>query len=409
MTVPRIPLNRPALVGREIDYVSEACTSKHLAGDGSFTRRCHELLETRLGVAKALLTTSGTHALELGALLLDVGPEDEVILPAFTFVSTVNAFMLRGARVVFSDVRPDTLNLDEARLESLLSPRTKVIVPVHYAGVGCEMSRIVQIARNHGAAVFEDNAHGLFGKYEDSYLGTFGVLAAQSFHETKNLQCGEGGALLVNDPELKDRAEILREKGTNRTAFLRGHVHKYDWLDVGSSYLPSELVAAFLLAQLEAAAEVENKRRRIWERYYEGLRGWAGEAGVGLPFVPQQCRHPYHLFYLLTPSQQDREGLREHLAERGIASAFHYLPLHLSPMGRRLGGQEGDCPVAEDVSRRLLRLPFYTDLSEEDQSKVISAVCSFTPETAPAPSVVGQALSAGASGGRARLPETTDS
>lgn len=377
MTRYRIPFNRPSLVGSELPYIREAVQLGHISGDGVFTEKCRTLLEGALGVSRVLLTTSCTHALEMAALLVGIEPGDEIIVPSFTFVSTANAFVLRGARPVFIDIRPDTLNLDEARLESLITPRTRAIVPVHYAGVGCEMDAILDVARRHGVAVIEDNAHGLFGRYRGRYLGTFGCLASQSFHETKNFSCGEGGALLVNDPRYVERAEIIREKGTNRSRFFRGQVDKYTWVDAGSSYLPSDLLAAFLYAQLEAREQIQATRRRVWNYYSTRLRGWAEEAGVRLPLVPPHCEHPYHMFYLLLPSLAHRQALIAHLQARGILSVFHYLPLHLSDMGRRFGGKPGDCPVAEDVSDRLLRLPFYNDLSEEDQAFVVSAITEF--------------------------------
>jgi dTDP-4-amino-4,6-dideoxygalactose transaminase len=370
----RVPFNRPCLVGNEPFYMAQAVQLGHISGDGHFSRQCHELLERELGVRKALLTTSCTHALEMAALLLDIQPGDEVIVPSFTFVSTVNAFVLRGARPVFIDVRPDTLNLDETQLERLITPRTKAIVPVHYAGVGCEMDAILEVAQRYGVAIVEDNAHGLFGKYKGRYLGTFGSLATQSFHETKNFTCGEGGALLINDPQYIERAEILREKGTNRSLFFRGQVDKYSWVDVGSSYLPSDILAAFLYAQLEARAEIQAKRRHLWHYYYEHLRDWAEEHHVRLPIVPPHCEQSYHMFYLLMPSLEQRQALIAYLKSCGILSVFHYLPLHLSDMGRRLGGQEGDCPVTEEVSDRLVRLPFFNDLSPQDQEWVVHNV-----------------------------------
>jgi dTDP-4-amino-4,6-dideoxygalactose transaminase len=309
----------------------------------------------------------------MAALLLDIRLGDEVIVPSFTFVSTVNAFVLRGAQPIFIDIRPDTLNLDETQLERLITPRTKAIVPVHYGGVGCELDAIMKIAERHDIAVVEDNAHGLFGKYKGKYLGTFGCLATQSFHETKNFTCGEGGALLINDLQYIERAEIIREKGTNRSRFFRGEVDKYTWVDIGSSYLPSDILAAFLYAQLEAREQIQVKRRRIWEYYYEHLQDWAWEHGVRLPIVPADCEQSYHLFYLLMPDLKARTRLISHLKERGILSVFHYLPLHLSPIGERFGGKPGDCPVTEDISDRLVRLPFYNDLTREDQDKVIEA------------------------------------
>jgi len=370
----RIPFNRPCLAGNEQLYIAQAVAAGHLSGDGLFTKKCHSLLEQLLGVPKTLLVTSCTHALEMMALLLDIGPGDEVVVPSFTFVSTVNAFVLRGARPVFADIRPDTLNLDEAQLERLVTSRTKLIIAVHYAGVACEMDAIQEIARRHGVAVVEDNAHGFLGKYKARWLGTFGCLAAQSFHETKNFTCGEGGALLINDPQYIRRAEIVREKGTDRSRFFRGEVDKYTWVDIGSSYLPPDILAAFLYAQLEARAEIQAARERVWRHYYGELLGWAQVRGVRLPHVPPHCEHPYHMFYLIMPTPQARTHLISHLKERGILSVFHYLPLHLSSMGQQFGGHVGDCPVTEDVSERLVRLPFYNSLTLQDQDQVIEAI-----------------------------------
>lgn len=373
----RIPFNKPGLAGNELRYLADAVEAGHIAGDGEFTKKCGQLFEQELGVARALLTTSCTHALEMSALLLDIKSGDEVILPSFTFVSTANAFVLRGARPVFIDIRPDTLNLDERQLERLISSRTRAIVPVHYAGVGCEMDAIVDVASKHNIDVVEDNAHGLFGKYRGKYLGTFGCMAAQSFHETKNFTCGEGGALFINDRRYIARAEIIREKGTNRSQFHRGQVDKYTWVDVGSSYLPSDLLAAFLYAQLEAREKIQSRRRQIWECYRERLRAWAQLRGVQLPFVSESCEQPYHMFYLVMSSGKSRDALIAHLQARLILAVFHYLPLHLSPMGKRFGGKPGDCPVTETVSERLLRLPFYNGLSTADQGRVIEAVLEF--------------------------------
>jgi len=368
----RIPFNRPRLAGNEFRYIFQALEAGHISGDGRFTRKCHELLEKELGVGKVLLTTSCTHALEMAALLLDVQAGDEVIVPSFTFVSTVNAFVLRGARPVFCDIRRDTLNLDESRLGRLITARTKAILAVHYAGVGCELDAILEIAGRHEVAVVEDNAHGLFGKYKGRHLGTFGCLATQSFHETKNVTCGEGGALLINDERFIERAEIIREKGTNRNRFFRGQVDKYTWVDVGSSYLPSDVLAAFLFAQLEHRVQIQEQRRRIWTCYAERLREWAQRNEVHLPFVPDHCEQPWHMFYMVMPTFEVRQRLMGHLQAQGILSVFLYLPLHLSEMGQRWGGREGDCPVTESVSDRLVRLPFYNELSEEDQARVVA-------------------------------------
>jgi dTDP-4-amino-4,6-dideoxygalactose transaminase len=373
----RIPFNRPFFSGREFEFIQEAIASWQLSGDGTFTKKCHALLEKELGILKALLTTSCTHALEMAALLLDIKAGDEVIVPSFTFSSTANAFVLRGARPVFIDIRRDTLNLDETKLESLVTPCTKAIVVVHYAGVGCEMDAIMQVALRHGIPVVEDNAHGLFGKYRGKYLGTIGCLATQSFHETKNFTCGEGGALLINDPQYIERAEILREKGTNRSRFFRGEVDKYTWVDIGSSYLPSDILAAFLYAQLETREIIQSKRKRIWKYYEEHLRDWAADRGVQLPSVPSHCEQPYHIFYLVLPSLEARQAFITYLNTREINPVFHYLPLHLSPMGRQFGGKKGDCPVTEEVSDRLVRLPFYNDLTEADQARVVAALKDF--------------------------------
>jgi dTDP-4-amino-4,6-dideoxygalactose transaminase len=373
-----IPFNRPFFSGREFEYIQEAIASWQLSGDGAFTKKCHELLERELGIQKALLTTSCTHALEMAALLLDIEPGDEIILPSFTFVSTVNAFVLRGARPVFVDIRPDTLNLDETQLERLITPRTRAILVVHYAGIACEMDPILQLAEKHHLAVVEDNAHGLFGKYKGRYLGTFGCLATQSFHETKNFTCGEGGALLINDPHYVERAEIIREKGTDRSRFFRGQVDKYTWVDVGSSYLPSDILAAFLYAQMEARDCIQSRRRRIWTHYDEGLKKWAENSGVKVPAVPAHCEHPYHMYYLVLPSLEKRQAFISYLDEHQINSVFHYQPLHLSRMGQLFGGREGDCPVTESISDRLVRLPFYNDLTEEDQSRVVDRITKFS-------------------------------
>jgi dTDP-4-amino-4,6-dideoxygalactose transaminase len=371
-----IPFNRPSLVGDETRYMAEAVARGRISGDGEFTRRCHALLQQELGAVKVLLTTNCTHALDMTGLLLDLQPGDEVILPSFTFVSTANAYALRGARPVFADSRPDTLNMDEAQLESLVTPRTKAIVPVHYAGVGCEMDVILDVARRHGLEVIEDNAHGLFGTWRGRLLGSFGAMSTLSFHETKNFTCGEGGALVINDSRFAERAEIVREKGTNRSKFFRGEVDRYTWVDLGSSFLPSDLLAAFLLAQLEKRAEVQARRLAQWDRYAAELAGWAAGHGVRLPVVPPHCVHPAHIFYLLFPGLDVRQAFIEHLKARSILAVFHYVPLHLSELGRRLGGEQ-HCPVAEDVADRLVRLPVYYDLSADEQARVIEAVLAF--------------------------------
>jgi dTDP-4-amino-4,6-dideoxygalactose transaminase len=372
-----IPFNRFCAVGTEFRYVQQAIDGMHISGDGEFTLRSQSYLEQALGVPRVMLTGSCTHALEMAALLLDIQPGDEVILPSFTFVSTANAFALRGARPVFVDIRPDTLNLNEELLEAAVSPRTKAIVPVHYAGVGCEMDRISEIAARYGLPVVEDNAHGLFARYKGRHLGTFGCLATLSFHETKNFTCGEGGALIINGPRYIERGEIIREKGTNRKRFFRGQVDKYTWVDLGSSYLPSDILAAFLFAQLEARDQIQAARKRIWTTYYSELKDWAAEHNVQLPMVPTNCEQPYHLFYLLLPSPEKRAELMGWLKAHRILSVFHYQPLHTSEMGRRYGGNPGDCPVCESVADRLLRLPFYNGLTESDQQRVTETIRAF--------------------------------
>lgn len=374
---PLISFNRPALMGREIEYIMRAVLSEHASGGGPFSRRCEAFLAEQLGVPSVFLTTSCTDALEMTGLLLDIAPGDEVILPAFTFVSTANAFVLRGAKPVFIDIRPDTLNLDETKLEALITPRTRAIVVVHYAGVGCEMDAIGEIAGRHGIPVIEDNAHGLFGKYRGKSLGTFGQLATLSFHETKNFSCGEGGALLINDANFTERAEILRDKGTDRSRFFRGQVDKYTWVDVGSSFLPSDLLAAFLFAQLEARDKVFEARGRIWNDYDRNLRHWARETGIRQPVVPSHCEQSFHMYYLLMPNLETRQAFIAHLRSHNIHAVFHYLPLNASPMGARFGAGPGDCPVTEDVSDRLVRLPFFNDLSAGELDRIVAAIVGF--------------------------------
>ena len=371
-----IPFNWPAVIGRELEYVAQAAASGHLAGDGPFTKKCEALLQQHTGAGRALLTTSCTHALEMAALLLDIRPGDEVIVPSFTFVSTANAFVLRGAKPVFIDVRPDTLNVDERQLAGLISPSTKAIVIVHYAGVACEMDAIMEMANRAGVPVIEDNAHGLFGRYKGRPLGSFGTMATLSFHDTKNVTCGEGGALLVNNPELVARAEILREKGTNRSRFFRGQVDKYTWVDLGSSYIPSELLAAFLLGQLEQFQSIQASRRCVFEAYATGLTTWAQANGVILPHVPTDCEPAWHMFYLLLPRLDVRQRFIAQLKAQSIHSVFHYLPLHLAPMGVAANPSRGRCLVTEDVSDRLVRLPFFTTMTSSDQSRVIDAITS---------------------------------
>jgi len=377
MSAYRIPFNRPSIVGEEIGYVRGAIEGGHSAGDGPFTQQCSEVLSDWVGGNRVLLTTSCTHALEMCALLLDIKEGDEIIVPSFAFVTTAGAFALHGAKPIFVDIRPDTLNLDESQLREKITDRTRAIIVLHYAGVACEMEAIQAISRETGVPIVEDNAHGLLGTYRDQPLGSFGCLATQSFHETKNFICGEGGALVINRSEWAERAEILREKGTDRSRFLRGQTDKYTWVDIGSSYLPSEILAAFLFAQLEARETIQQRRQAIWQRYQAELSDWAGDSGVGVPHVPLDCQHPAHLFYMIMPSANARTRLIEHLAEEGILAVFHYQPLHVSDMGRKFGGREGDCPVAEETGERLIRLPLYCGLEENEQADVIRTVQNF--------------------------------
>lgn len=377
MTEIKVDFNKPCIVGKEYEYMADSIKESHISGDGKYSRLCHSLLEKQLGVPKVLTTPSCSHALEMTALLLDIKPGDEVIIPDFTFVSTVNAFVLRGAKPVFIDIRPDTLNMDESRLEELITPKTRAIVPVHYAGIACEMDTIMAIANRHGIPVVEDNAHGLFGKYKNRWLGTIGCMATQSFHETKNFTCGEGGALLINDKSLIEKAEIIREKGTNRSRFFRGQVDKYTWVSVGSSYLLSDILAGFLYAQLEIWQEIQAKRKWIWQTYENELSSWANANGVVCPSVPAEVDPSWHIYYLLLPDLEKRQGMIDHLKNNGVNSVFHYLPLHLSEKGREYGGKIGDMPVTESVSDRLVRLPLYYDMGELEMEQVLNAVTSF--------------------------------
>lgn len=394
MSAP-IWFNRPAVTGREMDAMRGALEGGTISGDGPATHRASLLLEQITGARKVLLTTSCTHALEMAALLLDLQPGDEVICPAFTFVSTINAFVLRGARPVFVDIREDTLNLDERLLEAAITPRTRAILVVHYAGVACAMDEITAVASRHGLPIVEDNAHGFLGLYRGRALGSFGAMSTLSFHETKNITCGEGGALVINDPRFVERAEIIREKGTDRSRFFRGEVDKYTWVDVGSSYLPSDLLAAFLLVQLEQRDTIQSRRQQLWSRYAAALRPWAARHAVRLPVVPDDCTHPAHLFYLLLPSLTVRTELMARMRERQILLVFHYQPLHLSEMGQRFGGRARQCPVAEDVADRLVRLPIYYQLTDADQERVIDELQTVLA-TSPSVSMHGKMPSAAA-------------
>lgn len=372
-----VPFNRATVGPVGLDNVARALAEHHLAGDGPFTKACERLLADELAGARSLLTPSCTHALEMAALLLEVGPGDDVLMPSFTFVSTANAFVLRGARPVFVDVDPRTGNLDPDDLARKVTPAARAVVVVHYAGIACEMDRIGALADEHGLAVVEDNAHGLFGTWRGRPLGTLGALATLSFHETKNVTCGEGGALVLNDPSLVARAEIIREKGTNRSQFIRGEVNRYAWMDIGSSYLLSDVLAGLLAAQLEEAPSIQSARERTWKAYGAALGDWANDHGVELPFVPDGCGPAWHSFHLLLPRRDARDRLIDHLRSRGIGAPFHYLPLHLSEMGRRFGGAEGDCPVTEDFSGRLIRLPLHHSLTDDEVESVVAGVTAF--------------------------------
>jgi dTDP-4-amino-4,6-dideoxygalactose transaminase len=373
----RVRFHRPHQVGTELAGVARTLDSDHWDGAGAATKACEELLEQDFGCARALLTTSCTHALELAALLLDIKSDDEVIIPSFTFVSTANAFALRGAKLVFCDIRPDTLCLDEEQLGLLITERTRAIVPVHYGGIACNMNAICALAEGQGLAVVEDNAHGLGGTYRGRRLGTFGALATLSFHGTKNISCGEGGAIIVNDEALVDRAEMMHQKGTDRAQFLAGKVEEYTWQVLGSSYVMSEILAAMLLAQLEAASTITAARTTRWNRYHDELAEWAANEGVALPEVPPDCEHPAHLFAAVMPSAADRSTVIHHLAESGIQATSHYTPLHSSVMGHRVGSAPLGAPVTEHVSACLVRLPLYPDLNEQDQSFVIDELMKF--------------------------------
>ena len=377
----RIPLHRPFLSGKEAVYVGRA--AGRIASDGDYTRGCARLLEDRFGIDRVLMTPSCTAALELAVMLCGVGPGDEVILPSFTFVSTANAVARVGARPIFVDIRPDTLNVDASLIGAAITPRTRAVIPVHYAGSGCSMAEIMDLAEASGLRVIEDAAQGVNASVGGRALGSIGDLGTYSFHETKNFTCGEGGALCINDPALIPRAEILRDKGTDRAQFLRGEVEKYTWVDVGSSYLPCELACAFLLAQLEAMDEITGLRRRVDRLYREGLGVLEADGRARLPFVPEGAATNYHNFYLILDSPEARDGLMDHLRRLGISAAFHFVPLHASPMGRRFGHRGGDLLVTEDLSRRLLRLPFYAEMDEETVSRVVAGVLQFLDGATP--------------------------
>lgn len=370
----RIPFNRPHMTGKELYYIAEAHLNGILAGDGPFTKRCHDWLERRTGCNKGLLTNSCTAALEMAALLLDIQPGDEIIMPSYTFVSTANAFVLRGGVPVFVDIREDTLNLDERLIEDAITPRTRAIVPVHYAGVACEMDTIMAIARKRGLKVVEDAAQGVMSTYKGQALGSIGDLGAYSFHETKNLISGEGGALLLNIPDFSLRAEIIREKGTDRSKFFRGEIDKYSWQEMGSSFLPGELIAAFLWAQLEEADAITEKRLASWQRYHEFLEPFEAKGMLRRPIIPDDCEHNAHIYYVLLSPEINRRKVLDTFKQRGIGSIFHYIPLHSSPAGIRYGRAHGNLDITTRQSERLVRLPLWVDLSLEQQDRVIEVI-----------------------------------
>ena len=372
-----IPFNIPPFVGKEMNYIQQAIENHKICGDGEFTKKCNAWIEKTTGTKKALLTTSCTHALEMAALLLDIKPGDEVIMPSFTFVSTADAFALRGAKIVFVDIRPDTMNINEELIEQAVTKKTKAIVPVHYAGVGCEMERIMEIAEKYNLSVVEDAAQGVMSTYNGKALGTFGTFGCFSFHETKNYSMGEGGAILVNLEDAIEQAEILREKGTNRNRFLRGQVDKYTWVNWGSSYLPSDMNAAYLWAQLEKAEMINNNRLASWNFYYEELKDLQSTGKIDLPYVPENCRHNAHMFFIKAKDLQERTALIEWLKKNDILSVFHYVPLHSSPAGKRFGTFSGEDVYTTKESERLLRLPMYYGMKKEDLENVVTKIKEF--------------------------------
>ena len=375
--LPKIPFNKPFITGKEIEYITSAISNRGIAADGYFTRRSAELLEDRFSILKVLMTPSCTAALEMAAMLCDLKPGDEVIMPSFTFVSTANAVVRCGANPVFVDIRPDTLNIDERLVEERITANTRAIFVVHYAGVSCEMDEIMAIAAKHKLVVVEDAAQGVNATYNGRALGAIGHLGAYSFHDTKNYVCGEGGALCINSPEFVERAEIIREKGTNRSQFFRGEVDKYTWVDAGSSFVPAEIACAFLLAQLEAMDEITARRREVHQFYLENLSPLEERELLGIPRTPDGCETNYHMFYVLLPDGNTRDGLMAHLKKNGISAVFHYVPLHTSVMGKRYGNREGDLPLTENLSARLLRLPFYADITRDEQMRVVGCVSEF--------------------------------
>lgn len=374
----KIPFNRPSLTGNELNNIASAIKNGHISGAGQFTSLVEEKLSTTVNATgKVLLTTSCTHALEMSAILANIQPGDEVIVPSFTFVTTALAFVMQGATPIFCDIKSNTLNIDENQIESLITERTKAIVVVHYAGVACEMTTIVELCKKHNILLIEDNAHGLFASYRGQCLGSIGDLATQSFHETKNIYCGEGGALIINNAKYSQRAEIIREKGTDRSRFFRGEVDKYSWVDKGSSYVMSDMLAAFLLAQLDDVKNIQSKRQYVWQQYNNELALWAEGNDIKTPYIPPHCTQAYHMYYLILPTSEYRQAFIEHLNNKGISAVFHYLPLHESPIGKDLGSAPNGCPISSDLSSRLVRLPFFHDLQEDEQQYIIEHTKEF--------------------------------
>jgi dTDP-4-amino-4,6-dideoxygalactose transaminase len=373
----KIPFNKPYLAGKELYYIAQAVITGRTAGDGDFTRKCQNLMEKKFNAKRILLTTSCTTALEMAAILCDIKPGDEVIIPSFTFVSTANAFYLRGAKLIFVDIEKNTLNINTDHIQSHLTDKTRVIVPVHYAGIGCNMDLIVDIAFHHNLLVVEDSAQGVNAKYKNKYLGTIGDIGTYSFHETKNYICGEGGAIVLNNDRFIERAEIIREKGTNRSKFFRGEVDKYTWVDIGSSFLPSDILAAFLFAQLENMEKINKRREEIFNFYYKALIPLVNDGKLRLPYVSSECESNSHLFYIILQDGNTRNALMDYLKSKGILAVFHYLPLHLSKVGQSMGYKEGQFPITESMSERLLRLPFYYDLKNEEQDEIVGHIKMF--------------------------------
>ena len=372
-----ISFNKPPYVGEEIKYIEEAVKAQKICGDGQFTKKCNKWFEDKTGAAKVLLTTSCTHATELAALLLDIQPGDEVIMPAYTFVSTADAFVLRGATAVFVDINPKTMNIDENLIEDAITEKTKAIVPVHYAGVSCEMDKIMEIAKKHNLYVVEDAAQGVMSTYKGKALGTIGDYGCYSFHETKNYSMGEGGALLIRDGKNAELAEIIREKGTNRSKFFRGQIDKYTWVEAGSSYLPSDMNAAYLWAQLQKADEINENRLQSWNRYYEGLKDLKKAGKIELPYVPEYCEHNAHMFYIKAKDLEERSALISYLKENGVTAVFHYIPLHTAPAGKEYGRFHGEDKYTTKESERIIRLPMYYELDEQDAKKVMDLIHTF--------------------------------